>query len=136
MAEPFACISSCSTYKGFLTPSSSSASREKFKTPPSSAWRSLYKLDRRINPLLNVRMWALLLVLFLQSYFDRSILEAEDARLEQPAALLAALKNPDARIPRLAVRAIGRLERSEFADSVRPLLASPDANVRMETVNA
>ncbi len=81
-------------------------------------------------------MWPLLLILFLQLYFDRSILEAEDARVEQPAAILDALNSPDPRIQRLAVRAMGRLERIEFAGSVRPLLTSPDARVRMEAVNA
>src|ERR1041385_6649347 len=81
-------------------------------------------------------MWFLLIGVFLQLYFDRSILQAEDARAEQPAAILEALKNPDVHIQRLAVRAIGRLERGELADSIHPLLSSPDANVRMEAVNA
>jgi cyclophilin family peptidyl-prolyl cis-trans isomerase len=81
-------------------------------------------------------MWPLLLLIFLQSYFDRSMLEAEDARVEQPAALLSGLKNADPHIQRLAVRAIGRLERSELADAVRPLMTSSDARVRMEAINA
>src|SRR5262245_37200396 len=81
-------------------------------------------------------MWPLLLILLLQLYFDRSILDAEDARVEQPAELLAALKNPDPRVQRLAVRAIGRLERNELAESVRPLVGSPDEPVRMEAINA
>jgi cyclophilin family peptidyl-prolyl cis-trans isomerase len=81
-------------------------------------------------------MWALLLPLLFQFYFDRPILEAEDARAEQPATIINGLKSTDSRIQRLAVRAAGRLERPELADAVRPLLAAGDAGVRMEAVNA
>src|ERR1051326_5915176 len=81
-------------------------------------------------------MWLLLVSLFLQLYLDRAVLEAEDARVEQPTALVTALTNPDIRVQRHAIRAIGRLERSELADSIRPFLVSSSAGVRMEAINA
>jgi cyclophilin family peptidyl-prolyl cis-trans isomerase/HEAT repeat protein len=81
-------------------------------------------------------MWPVLLSLLLQFYVNRPVLENEDARVEQPVAILAALNSTDPQVQRLAVRAIGRLERPQFADLIRPLLESPDAGVRMETVNA
>src|SRR5262249_12739682 len=77
-----------------------------------------------------------LIALLFQFYFNRPILENEDARAEQPSAIIAALNSTDPQVQRLAVRAIGRLERVQLADSMRTLLASPDAGVRMETVNA
>lgn len=77
-----------------------------------------------------------LLFLTLQLPIERAMLEEEDARVENPVVLLEALKNPDVRIQRIAVRAIGRFERAEFADAIRPLLNSPDARIRMETLNA
>src|SRR5262245_8959666 len=80
-------------------------------------------------------MWLLIAILF-QLYFERPMLEAEDARAEEPTALLEGLKNPDARIQRLAVRGVGRLERAALADSVRPLLSAADPGVRMEAINA
>jgi cyclophilin family peptidyl-prolyl cis-trans isomerase len=81
-------------------------------------------------------MWAILLMALLQSYFYRPVLEAEDARVDPPTALLEALQNPDIHIQQLAVRAIGRLERPALADAVRPFLTSPDAGVRREAANA
>src|SRR5262245_5290973 len=81
-------------------------------------------------------MWFLLLAMLLQFQLNRPMLEAEDARVEQPDVLVAGLKNSDVRVQQQAVRAIGRLERAPLADSIRPLLASPDAAVRKETVNA
>jgi HEAT repeat protein len=75
-------------------------------------------------------------VVFLQLPLERAMLEEEDARVENPAILLEALKNPDTRIQRMAVRAIGRFERPRYADAIRPLAGSPDAGVRAEAVNA
>jgi len=80
-------------------------------------------------------MWFLAAIL-MQMYFDRAILEAEDARLDEPAAILEALKSADVRIQRLAVRAAGRLERPALAEQVRPLISSSDPDVRMESINA
>ena len=77
-----------------------------------------------------------LLALLLQTPTPRAILEAEDARVEQPDVLIQAVKSADTTIQRLGVRAIGRLERPALADSVRPLTTSPDARVRMEAINA
>jgi cyclophilin family peptidyl-prolyl cis-trans isomerase/HEAT repeat protein len=84
-------------------------------------------------------MWLLLLLLFqspLQSSLERKILEAEHARAEDVSVLLAAVKNPDPRIQRLAVRALGRLERVAHREAVVPLLRAPDPSVRKEAVNA
>jgi cyclophilin family peptidyl-prolyl cis-trans isomerase/HEAT repeat protein len=81
-------------------------------------------------------MYTLLLFLLLQVSSERAILEAEDGRAEDPTVILEALKSPDPKIQRLAVRALGRLERPEYSDAVFPLLESPDAGIRMEAVNA
>src|SRR5262245_531632 len=81
-------------------------------------------------------MWFVLLAMLLQFQLNRPMLEAEDARVEQPDVLLAGLKTSDIRIQLQSVRAIGRLERASLADAVRPLLASPEAAVRRETINA
>lgn len=77
-----------------------------------------------------------LLALALQLPLERAMLEEEDARVEHPGVLLEAAKSADARIQRIAVRAIGRFERPELANALRPLLASSDVGVRMEAVNA
>jgi cyclophilin family peptidyl-prolyl cis-trans isomerase/HEAT repeat protein len=81
-------------------------------------------------------MWPAILALLFQLYLNRPVLESEDARAENPGAIVNALTSSDPQLQRVAVRAIGRLERPELADSVRPLLASPDLQVRMEAVNA
>jgi cyclophilin family peptidyl-prolyl cis-trans isomerase/HEAT repeat protein len=67
---------------------------------------------------------------------ERAVLEVEDARAENPSAILEALESSDARIQRLAVRALGRLERPQYTDAVLPLLMSPNTAVRMEAFNA
>lgn len=77
-----------------------------------------------------------LLAVLLQLYWNRAIVDVEDARLDQPAELLSALESSDVQVQRLAVRALGRYERNQFAASIRPLLSSSDAGVRMETINA
>ncbi len=81
-------------------------------------------------------MLLLLLAAALQVPIERAMLEEENARSENPSVLLEALQSSDEKIRRLAVRAIGRLEREALGDSVRSLLASPDPGVRMEAVNA
>jgi cyclophilin family peptidyl-prolyl cis-trans isomerase len=75
-------------------------------------------------------------VVVFQLPLQRAMLEQEDARVESPVVLLDALKNADPKIQRLAVRALGRFERSQYAEFMRPLLASSDPGVRMETINA
>ncbi|MBI4472706.1 MAG: peptidylprolyl isomerase [Acidobacteria bacterium] len=75
-------------------------------------------------------------ILLFQLPLERALLEEEDARVENPAVLFEALKNPDTRIQRMAVRALGRFERLQYADAVRLLAGSPDAKVRAEAVNA
>jgi len=81
-------------------------------------------------------MWSVVAALLLQLHINRPVLEAEDARAEQPTAVLEALNGPDAAIRRIAVRALGRLERPEFAEVLHPLLESPESGIRRETVNA
>jgi cyclophilin family peptidyl-prolyl cis-trans isomerase/HEAT repeat protein len=80
-------------------------------------------------------IWVLALVIF-QSVLERRMLEEEDARVENPAVLLEAVKNSDPQIQRKAARALGRFERPEYAGAIRPLLDSPDPAVRMEAINA
>ncbi len=81
-------------------------------------------------------MLLLPLVLLLQSPTEHAILEAEYLRPENVSTLLSGLKSPDARIQRLAVRALGRLERPSLRDSVAPMLRSGDVEVRREAVAA
>ena len=75
-------------------------------------------------------MWLLLLLLFFQSPSSRSLLELENSRTEDVSVLLAALKDPDPRVQRLAVRALGRLERDTYREAIIPLLRAPEAEVR------
>ncbi len=68
-----------------------------------------------------------------------AILSAEDRRAPDQASLdvlTRALAHPDPAIQRLAVRALGRLERPALVATVAPMLASPDASVRAEAANA
>ena len=81
-------------------------------------------------------MFVALFLLLFQASLEYTLLEVEDARAEDATALVEALGHSDANIQRIAVRGVGRLERPELADKVRPLLGSPDAGVRMEAVNA
>ncbi|HYR92007.1 MAG TPA: peptidylprolyl isomerase [Terriglobia bacterium] len=76
------------------------------------------------------------LFVFFQLPLQRTMLEEEDGRVENPVVLLEALKNPDPQIQRIAARAIGRFERADYAGEIRPLLASTDPAVRREAVNA
>ncbi len=68
-----------------------------------------------------------------------SLLAAEDSRarrLEDVAILEQALGHDNAPVRRIAVRAIGRLERSSLVPSIAPMLNDPDASVRAEAANA
>lgn len=69
----------------------------------------------------------------------QAILSAEHnrARSETDLAVLTdAAGNSDPAIQCLAVRALGRLERPELADHIRPLLAAPSPEVRCEAATA
>jgi cyclophilin family peptidyl-prolyl cis-trans isomerase/transcriptional regulator with XRE-family HTH domain len=81
-------------------------------------------------------MLLLPLLLLLQTPSEHAILEAEHARSEDVSTILAGVRSPDARIQRIAARALGRLERPALRDSVTPLLVSRDAEVRGEAVAA
>ena len=81
-------------------------------------------------------MWLLLLPLLTQDPSERRILELEHARTDNALELVAALKNSNAKIQRLAVRAIGRLERPALQRDVEPLTIAADVDVRREAVNA
>jgi cyclophilin family peptidyl-prolyl cis-trans isomerase/HEAT repeat protein len=68
-----------------------------------------------------------------------AIIAAEDARAPTQASLdvlLAGAHSSSATIQRLAVRALGRLERPELADTIAPLMAARNAAVRAEAANA
>ena len=68
-----------------------------------------------------------------------SLLAAEDSRaprLEDLAMLERALGHDNAQVRRIAVRALGRLERSSLVPSIAPMLSDPDASVRTEAANA
>jgi cyclophilin family peptidyl-prolyl cis-trans isomerase/HEAT repeat protein len=64
------------------------------------------------------------------------VLAAEYARGTDTRVLDAAVASNDTVLQRLAARAFGRMEREEFAPHITPLLASPSASVRRETLNA
>ncbi len=81
-------------------------------------------------------MRALLLLLLLQSPLERALLEVEDSRAEDSSILVEALENPEPRIQRIAVRALGRLERPPLAAVVLPLVGAQDPGVRAEAANA
>ena len=68
-----------------------------------------------------------------------AILAAEDARAPTQASLdvlLAAARSRRAELQRMAVRALGRLERPELADAIAPLLTAATPAVRAEAANA
>ncbi|MCA1790088.1 MAG: HEAT repeat domain-containing protein, partial [Thioalkalivibrio sp.] len=67
------------------------------------------------------------------------LLAAEDARAKTPAeeaALLEALHHADPTVQRLAVRALGRLERAEFLPPLAAMLGADAVSVRAEAANA
>ncbi len=78
----------------------------------------------------------LFLLLLFQPTLERTLLEVEDARAEDARALVDALSNPEPRIQRIAVRALGRLERPQWADAILPLIGADDPGLRMAAVNA
>src|SRR6187431_1121681 len=67
---------------------------------------------------------------------QRQLLETEHIRAEDVSIVLAALKDRDPALQRLAVRTAGRLERASLKDAIVPLLRASDAGVRAEAVNA
>ena len=79
-------------------------------------------------------VWIILLLF--QLPVGRAILEVEDARAEDVTPMIRGLKAPDVGIQRLAVRALGRLERSANVPLVLPALSSPDPGLRKEAANA
>ncbi len=81
-------------------------------------------------------MLAYIFLLLLQLPLQRAILEAEDSRSEDIGVLVQGLRSPDTQLQRLAVRALGRMERTENAELAVPLLSAPDAQLRKEAANA
>ncbi len=74
-----------------------------------------------------------------QSRLLTAILDAEDARGGGPTGLgplLEGLGATDPLVQRIAVRAVGRLEKPEHLGPISELLASPSPEVRAEAVNA
>lgn len=68
-----------------------------------------------------------------------AILAAEDARADTPAELapiFRGLTNGDPRVRRIAVRALGRMERPELVPQILPLLSDDAPPVRAEAANA
>lgn len=67
------------------------------------------------------------------------ILAAEDARAPgagEVHVIVAALGDPSPTVRRVAVRALGRLQRPSLLDSIAASLVDADARVRLEAVNA
>lgn len=68
-----------------------------------------------------------------------ALVAAEDARArtpEQLATLLEGAGSPDTLLRRIAVRALGRLERADLIHAIAPHLAAGPASVRLEAANA
>ncbi len=68
-----------------------------------------------------------------------AIMVAEDSRPTGALGvepLLQGIRSSDGVTQRLAVRALGRLERADLAESIAPLISHPDPGVRAEAVNA
>jgi cyclophilin family peptidyl-prolyl cis-trans isomerase/HEAT repeat protein len=68
-----------------------------------------------------------------------AVLAAEDARArtaQQREVLVAATRSPEPELRRIAVRALGRLERAELVASIEPLLRDGDARVRAAAAHA
>ena len=68
-----------------------------------------------------------------------AILAAEDARGNTPAELapiFRGLAHGDPRVRRIAVRALGRMERPELVPQILPLLSDDAPPVRAEAANA
>ena len=68
-----------------------------------------------------------------------SIASAEDARAAtsgQLATLLAGTRSASADMRRISIRALGRLQRAELADSIAPFLADRDPALRTEAARA
>jgi cyclophilin family peptidyl-prolyl cis-trans isomerase len=81
-------------------------------------------------------MWILLLPLLAQVPAERAVLDAEHARASGLPALLSAAKSASPRVQQLAARALGRLENPAGRDALTALLASRDAEVRIEAAHA
>ncbi|MEO7889112.1 MAG: peptidylprolyl isomerase [Vicinamibacterales bacterium] len=64
------------------------------------------------------------------------VLAAEHLREAGIPVLARALQSPDTLIQRLAVRAVGRLEKPEYARLIEPLRTSPAVSVRIAVVEA
>lgn len=90
-------------------------------------------------------MLTLALAVALQAYVPvqdarrAELLAAEDARAVAAAqleVLVRAASDPDTLLQRVAVRALGRLERAELLARLEPGLAAASASVRIEAANA
>jgi cyclophilin family peptidyl-prolyl cis-trans isomerase/HEAT repeat protein len=69
----------------------------------------------------------------------QQMLDAEDARATDSAGiapLLAGLRSSDVATRRVAVRALGRLERVENLSALEPMMSDPSPVVRAEAINA
>ncbi|MDX2030247.1 MAG: peptidylprolyl isomerase [Blastocatellia bacterium] len=81
-------------------------------------------------------MFLLVMLLFFQAPQEHRIRAAEHSRGEEVAELLEGVKSPDPEIRRLAVRALGRLERAGNREAIVPLLSAKEPAVRKEAVTA
>jgi cyclophilin family peptidyl-prolyl cis-trans isomerase len=79
---------------------------------------------------------AAFLALQVQAPTEYEILRAEYERREDVSIFSRGLGSPDSRLQRVALRAIGRLERPAHRDLVIPFLDSTDGDVRREAVSA
>lgn len=71
--------------------------------------------------------------------FRQAMLAAEDSRAADPvslATLLTGIESPNEEIQKIAVRALGRLERFNMSDRIARLLEADQPAVRREAVNA
>lgn len=81
-------------------------------------------------------MLLLPLLLLLQTPDAHAVQVAEHERPDNVSVLLRGLESKDARVQRLAIRALGRLERPALRDAALPVLRSADPEARREAVAA
>jgi hypothetical protein len=113
-----------------------------FVVPEMRIPSSFHDLNRRISARLVVARVCALVFTLSCAGASRDVLplyRAEDARAATSAdleILLRALRSPDAETRVIALRATGRLQRSDLLDSLVPALGDSAEAVRIEAANA
>lgn len=81
-------------------------------------------------------MFFLINLLLIQLPLNYGLLAIENSRTDDASVLIEALEAPNLDVQRQAVRALGRMERTEYKSLLEPMARSQDASVRIEAVNS